>query len=116
MSDTEEKTKQERAYEMKGISIHAYLTETGDFRWIPTSKSCDDKNQAKTILEVLKKMPEDRRAVWASRLDTDQAELTCPIIRKETDLCKEFDELCAAYKRPKPKRTDQKNGGESPNE
>jgi hypothetical protein len=116
MSDTEEKTKQEHVYEMKGIPIHAYLTETGEFRWIPTSKNCGDKNQAKTILEVLKKMPEDRRAVWASRLDTDQAETTCPIIRKEADLCKEFDELCAAYNKPKLKRTDQKNGGESPNE
>jgi len=61
-------------------------------------------------------MPEDRRAVWASRLDTEQAEKTCPIIRKETDLCKEFDELYIAYNKPKPKKTDQTNGGESPNE
>lgn len=116
MSDTEEKTKQEQAYEMKGIPIHAYLNETGEFRWIPASQGCRDKNQAKMILEVLKKMPEDRRAVWASRLDTQQTETTCPIIRKETDLCKELDELCAAYNKPKLKKTDQKNGGESPNE
>jgi len=115
VGESEEKTKQEHVYEVKGIPVHAYLLETGEFRWIPTFQACGDKENAKKILEVLRKMPEDRRAVWASRLDTEQAQITCPIIRKEADLCKEFDELCAAYSKPKLKSTDQKNGGEHAN-
>jgi hypothetical protein len=116
MAESEDKTKQEPTYEMKGVAIHAYIIENGEFKWIPAAKACDNKENAKKILEVLKKMPEDRRAVWASRLDTAQIETTCPIIRKETDLCNEFDQFCAAYNKPKPKITEQKNGGESPNE
>lgn len=108
MDDSEEQTKHERTYELKGIPINAYLIETGEFRWTPTSQACSDKENAKKILEVLKKMPEDRRAVWASRLDKEQAKITCPIIRKEADLCKEFDEFCDAYKRPKSKGTDER--------
>jgi len=108
VDDSEEQTKHKRAYELKGIPINAYLIETGEFRWTPTSQACRDKENAKKILEVLKKMPEDRRAVWASRLDTEQAKATCPIIRKEADLCNEFDQLCDAYKKPKLKRTDER--------
>jgi len=116
VGESEEKTRQERVYEVKGIPIHVYLIETGEFRWIPTFQACGDKENAKKILEVLKKMPEDRRAVWASRLDTEQAKMTCPVIRKEADLCKEFDEFCAAYNRPKLKETDKRKGGEPTNE
>ena len=117
MGESEEKTRQERVYEVKGIPIHVYLIETGEFRWIPTFQACGDKENAKKILEVLKKMPEDRRAVWASRLDTEQAKTTCPVIRNETDLCEEFDQFCAAYNKPNLKRPDTKApGGEMPNE
>ncbi len=114
MSNSEKHS--EHIYTMKGIPVNAYLSETGEFRWIPASPACSDKIKAKEILEVLKKMPDDRRTVWASRLDPDQIETTCPIIRKEADLCKEFDEFCAAYNRPKQKSTDQNNGGEHANE
>ena len=116
VGDSEEKTKHEPVYNVKGIPIHAYLIETGEFRWIPTVQACCDKENAKKILEVLKKMPEDRRAVWASRLDTEQAKTKCPIFREEADLCKEFDEFCAAYNRSKLKRADKRKGGEPPNE
>lgn len=116
MGDSEEKTKQEPVYKVKGIPIHAYLIETGEFRWIPTFQACGDRENAKKTLEVLKKMPEDRRAVWASRLDKKQAKMTCPVIRKEADLCKEFDEFCAAYSRSKPERAEKMKGGEMPNE
>lgn len=108
VGDSEEQTKHKRAYELKGIPINAYLIETGEFRWTPTFQACRDKENAKKILQVLKKMPEDRRAVWASRLDTEQTKMTCPIIRKEADLCNEFDQLCDAYKRPKSKGTDKR--------
>jgi predicted class III extradiol MEMO1 family dioxygenase len=119
MSNSEEKTKQEHTFEIKGIPVHAYLIETGEFRWVPTAQTCGDKENAKKILEVLKKMPEDRRAVWASRLDTEHTKTKCPIIRTEPDLCKEFDELCAAYNKPKLETPHKKNahaGGDFPNE
>jgi len=116
LSNVEKKTKRERVYEVKGIPIHAYLIDTGEFRWIPTFQACGDRENAKKILEVLKKMPEDRRRVWASRLDMEQTETICPVIRKEADLSKEFDEFCAAYSKPKLKRTDKRKGGEMPNE
>jgi hypothetical protein len=116
MSDSEEKTKHEPVYSMKGIPIRAYLSETGEFRWIPAFQACSDKENAKNILEVLQKMPEDRRAVWASRLDTEQAKMTCPVIRSEADLCKKFDEFCNAYNKPKSKAIDQGKGGEVANE
>ena len=61
MSSAEEKTKNEQAYYMKGIPIHAYLSENGEFRWIPAAVACSNKENTKDILEVLKKMPEDRR-------------------------------------------------------
>ena len=100
MSDSQEKTKHERVYYMKGVPIHAYLSETGEFQWVQASQVCSDKENAKSILEVLQKMPENRRSVWASRLDAEQAKLTCPVIGSEADLCKEFDEFCASYNRP----------------
>jgi len=117
VGDSEEKTKHEPAYKMKGIPINAYLIETGEFRWIPTAQACGDKENTKRILEVLKKMPEDRRAVWGSRLDIKQTKMKCPIIPKEADLCKEFDEFCAVYNRPRLKTTEKRTrGGEMPNE
>lgn len=116
MGDSEENEKQEPVYNVKGIPINAYLIETGEFRWVPTVQICRDEESAKRILEVLKKMPEDRRAVWASRLDIEQTKMKCPIIPKEADLCKEFDEFCATYNRSKPKSADKNKGGELPNE
>lgn len=116
MSNVEEKTKREEVYEVKGIPVHAYLIETGEFRWIPTFQACGNKENAERVLEVLKKMPEDRRAVWASRLDKDQAKMTCPVISKEADLCEKFDEFCAAYSRSKPEKAEKMKGGEMPNE
>jgi len=114
--DDSQQKKREPVYTVKGIPIQAYLIETGEFRWTPTSQACIDKENAKRILDVLKKMPEDRRTVWASRLDTDQAKMACPVIRTEADLCKEFDEFCAAYNRPELKRTDTRKGGERTDE
>lgn len=117
MNNPKEKNKQEPVYKMKGIPIHAYLIETGEFRWIPTAQACSNKESAKRILEILKKMPEDRRAVWASRIDADQAKRTCPVIPKEADLCKEFDQFFAAYNKPKLKKTTEpRKGGEQPDE
>ena len=107
-----EETKQEPVYKVKGIPIHAYLIETGEFRWIPTSQACSDKENAEKILKVLKEMPEDRRTVWASRLDKEQAKINCPVINKEVDLCKEFDEFCASYSKPKSERNEKGGGGQ----
>jgi len=91
--------------------------DTGEFRWIPAFEACGDKEKAKRIVEVLKKIPADRRAVWAQRLDLEEAKITCPVISKEVDLCKDFDDLCAAYSKPVGTRPNEKHeGGESRNE
>ena len=116
MSNIEEKTKPERAYEVKGIPVHAYLIENGEFQWIPTFQACGNKDNAQRVLEVLKKMTENRRAVWASRLDKEQAKMTCPVIRKDADLCKQFDDFCTTNSRSKSKKAEKKKGGEIPNE
>jgi len=92
-----EETEKESPYQMKGIPVNAYLIETGEFRWIPKTQACTNKEKARQILEVLKKMPDDRQRVWASRLDIEQTKTKCPVIRKEADLCREFDEYCSAY-------------------
>jgi hypothetical protein len=107
-------TKKESAYRVEGISIQAYLDEAGEFRWIPASQACSDKDNAKKILEVLRKMPEDRCAVWVKRFDTDQAKATCPIIHNEPDLCKEFDEFFErTYDTSKLRRAKPTIGGDS---
>jgi len=113
----ESKKPKEPIYVPKGIPVHAYLTDTGEFRWIPAFEACGDRETAKRIVEVLKKIPADRRAVWAQRLDLEEAKTTCPIIRKEADLCKDFDDLCAAYSKPVgTKPGEEHKGGESSNE
>jgi len=117
-SETEEKRPSEESekpkqpvYVMKGIPVHAYLTETGEFRWIPAFEACGDREKARRIVEVLKKIPSDRRAVWAQRLDLEEAKITCPVIRDEVGLCKEFDDLCTAYRKPLTnKESDEKRG------
>jgi len=112
MENSKEKKKREPVYDVKGIPIHAYLIETGEFRWIPTSEACGNRENANKILKVLRKMPEDRRSVWVSRLDAEQTKKMCPVIHEEADLCKEFDELYAAYSKPKLKRTNRAKGGD----
>jgi len=129
MSESEEKTNEgkktpeeskkptERVYELKGIPGHFYLTETGEFKWIPAFEACSDREKAKRILEVLREMPADRRAVWAQRLDFEEAKITCPLIRKEVDLSKGFDDLFTTYAKPVVTRPDEKRkGGEPSNE
>lgn len=108
--------KPKSSYHIKGIPLHAYLTETGDFKWIPTSQACVDKENAKTILDVLRKMPEDRRQVWASRLDVNEVRATCPIIKNQPDLCEQFDNLCNAYNPSKLRTAKEKKGGGKTNE
>jgi hypothetical protein len=114
LSNAEEKTKDQQTYYMKGIPIHAYLSENGEFRWVPTS--CDDEEKARMTLGVLKKMPDDRRDVWGSRLDREDTIARCPVIKNEPELSKEFDEFFAAYdkNRRKPKQiAEPRDGGES---
>jgi len=110
---TQEKPK-EHVYTMKGIPVLAYLTETGEFRWVPAFEACCDTEKAKRIVEVLKKIPPDKRAVWAQRLDLEEAKIKCPVIGSEVELCREFDDLCAAYTKPVGNKVDEKRkGGES---
>ena len=112
MDNPQTQTKNEPPYSMKGIPINAYLSENGEFKWIPNTTACNNKENTKNILEVLKKMPEDRRAVWAARLDKEQTLTTCPIIQNESDLRKEFDEISTAYNKPKPEKTEKGGAGQ----
>jgi hypothetical protein len=104
----------ESFYRIKGIPINVYLDETGEFRWVPTS--CTDEKTVKKALEVLRKMPDDRRDVWGARLDREDTMARCPIIKNEPELSKEFNEFCAAHEknRRNPKRINQQQeGGEN---
>lgn len=113
MSSTEKK-KQEPPYRMKGIPIHAFLTETGDFRWIPDASACSDKEHALEIPEVMVKMSEDKKRVWASRFDLEKAIAVCSIIKEDQDLSRAFAELFSPQDPSKPRNTKQAAGGEGP--
>jgi hypothetical protein len=110
--DSEEKRKPEQTFTIKGIPILAYLTETGDFRWIPTPQACNNSEQTRQILAVLNDMPEDRKVVWASRLDIAQTKTNCPIINKEDEIRKEFDALSSTYDAAKLRNAKTNKGGE----
>jgi hypothetical protein len=112
MDNPQEKPKNKPPYQMKGIPINAYLNENGEFKWIPNPTACTNKEDTKSILDVIKKMPNDRHKVWISRLDKEQTLTTCPIIQKEPDLHKEFDEISAAYNDQNPKNSNKQGGGE----
>jgi hypothetical protein len=114
MDNPQKKPKTQPPYHMKGIPINAYLSENGEFKWIPHPKACTNKENTKNIIEVFRKMPIDRRNVWASRLDKEQTFTTCPIIQNEPDLHKEFDEIAPALNKPKPEKTEK--GGEAQDE
>lgn len=64
-------------------------------------------------MEVLNKMPGDRRDVWAPRLDREDTIARCPVIKNEPELSKEFNEFCAAHEknRRKPNQIAQPRGG-----
>jgi hypothetical protein len=108
-----ENIQKESAYIMKGLPLLGFLTETGDFRWIPHKDACNSSERARETLEVLKKMPIDRRNVWGTRLDFDKTIATCPIIRQDQDLSKEFDDFCLAYDTSKVKSVKSATKGET---
>lgn len=93
----EEQRRPRQSFTIRGIETLVYLTETGDFRWIPASEACKNSERTRRILEVLDSMPEDRREVWASRLDVAQTKANCPIINQEDEIRREFDALGAVY-------------------
>jgi hypothetical protein len=75
----------------------------------------------KMTMDVVRKMPRDRRDVWGTRLDREETIARCPVIRSKIELSKEFDEFCAAYDKNllKPKQIaqqQQRQGGENANE
>lgn len=105
-----EKLAKEPSYKVEGISIHAYLDEAGEFRWVPASQACSDVDNARKTIDLLKKMPADRRVVWVKRLDTDQAKAKCPIMKNDARICGDLDELCATYGGSNLKETNKKEG------
>jgi hypothetical protein len=98
---------------MKGMPLNVDIDETGEFRCVPDSSACEDKEGAKTVLDVFKNMPHDRGEVWVPRLDLEETFRRCPVIKEDPELSKEFDELCAAHGKSKRgmKQTDQRQEG-----
>jgi hypothetical protein len=98
---------------MKGMPLNVDIDEAGEFRCVPDSSACEDKEGARTILDIFRKMPEDRRAVWVSRLDHEETFKRCPVIKKDPVLSKEFDECYVAYGKSKRRtnQTDQQQDG-----
>lgn len=121
MSEPENKTGQPKAYELNGVSILVYLLENGEFGWTPTTQACGDKESAKRFLAVLKKMPRDKREVWAKRLDIEQTITTCPLVNNDADVSKDFAQFCdthsntdqRAHKKNELENIKNHNGGES---
>jgi hypothetical protein len=111
LSSTEKK-KQEPPYTLKGIPIHGYLTETGDFKWIPHASACGDKEHALEIPKTLEKMSEDKRHVWATRFDEEKAIAVCPIIHEDKDIAQVFAEFFSPYNPSKLRNIERRPGGE----
>lgn len=113
MSSTEKK-KQEPPYTLKGIPIKAFVTETGDFRWIPDPSACGDKEHALEILEVLTRMSKDKGRVWITRFDGEKALAVCPIIKEDQHLSQTYAEFFSPQDPSKLRNTKQATGGEGP--
>jgi len=63
-----EKAKQEPVYRVKGIPANVYLIENGEFRWIPASSACGDKEKAKPFFdEVIARFPKSDQARVAKK-------------------------------------------------
>lgn len=102
-----------KVYRMKRMPLNVDIDEAGEFRCVPGSSACEDKEGARAILDVFRKMPEDRSGVWVPRLDPEETFKRCPIIKKDPELSKEFDELYAAHGKSKRgmRQTDQQQEG-----
>ena len=111
--ESESSKNKRKVYRMKGMPLNVDIDETGEFRCVPDPSACEGKEGAKTILDVFRKMPQDRREVWVSRLDHEETFKRCPVIKKDPELSREFDELYAAYGKSKrgTKQTDQQQEG-----
>jgi len=112
MSEPKRKTAQPKVYEMNSVSILVYLLDNGEFGWAPTAQTCGDKESAQKFLAVLNKMPGDKRQVWATRLDIEQAMTTCPLVSNDADISKAFSELCDTHSKHRPEKTTTHAGGE----
>ena len=115
-SAKDSKTK-DTVYRVKGVPVNVYIDEAGEFRWVPAA--CADEESMRATLDVLKKMPDDRRDVWGTRLDPEDTITRCPVIKDKPELSQDFDKFCAAYdkNKRKPKQTaSQEGGGEKANE
>ena len=109
-TDSKDAKPKDELYKMKGIPVNAYLNETGEFKWIPTE--CNDENSIKEMIDVLTKMPEDRREVWGKRLDREITITRCPIIQNKPELSATIDKFLAAHDKKNPKTYNKTNRGE----
>lgn len=118
MSEPEDAAKEkERRYRMKGTPVDVYLVGNGEFQWAPAPEACCDKDRTREFLDVLKEMPTDRATVWGTKLDFPETIRRCPLLQKDTDLLKGFDDFVTAIgvNNNKPKTGKQEQGGEKAN-
>jgi hypothetical protein len=113
----DEKTRQETRYRMKGAPVEVYLASNGEFRWAPAPEACCNKDRTREFLDVLKEMPTDKATVWGTRLDFSETIRRCPLLQKDTELLKDFDDFVTAIgvNATKHKTAKQEQGGEKAN-
>jgi len=99
MSDPEKKEEKQPIYKMNGVSGYVYIPDNAEFSWIPSPQTCGSKESVQEFFRSFKKMPEDKGAVWKSRLDVEETRATCPIIFQEPELSTQFEELFAHRKK-----------------
>jgi len=110
--NTVDEKKPEPPYTLKGISHNGFVTETGDFRWIPHLSACGDKEHALEILEILTKMPKDKGRVWIDRFDREKAIAVCRIIKEDQHVSQAFAEFFSPQDPSKLRNTKHVTGGE----
>jgi len=91
---------EEKPYKKPEFSAEVNVDSSGEFAWRLQKLSCMTREAALETITALKQMPADRRAVWVKRLDVEESVKGCPILRKDEEVAKAFDELVSAYKGP----------------
>jgi hypothetical protein len=74
------------------------LDDSGEFAWVLSPEACGTEEEAKESLDILEKLPAERRSVLVKRLDRDGTLLQCPCIRNSPVLSKKLDDLVSAYR------------------